>query len=277
MNDLHSTDTRAALDRRRFTLALPLLAAGAAYPQTARAANASSGDKPPIVTHHRTKTIDGIKIFYREAGPSGRPGRAAAARLPDLIAHVPQPDPGARRPLPCDRARLSGLRPERHARPRAVSPTPSTASASWWTGCSTSSASSATPCTSWTTARPSAGVSRSSIPSASRALIVQNGNAYEEGLKEFWDPIKAYWSDHSRGASQGALRAGHAGDHQVPVHRRRQRRDPRRSRQLGPRPGAARPARQRRDPDGPVLRLPHQPAALSRRCRPTSASISRRR
>src|SRR5262249_44717107 len=28
-------------------------------------------------------------------------------------------------------------------------------------------------------------------------LIVQNGNAYEEGLKEFWDQIKAYWSDHS--------------------------------------------------------------------------------
>ena len=25
------------------------------------------------------------------------------------------------------------------------------------------------------------------------ALIVQNGNAYEEGLREFWDPIKAYW------------------------------------------------------------------------------------
>ena len=26
---------------------------------------------------------------------------------------------------------------------------------------------------------------------------MQNGNAYEEGLKEFWDPIRAYWSDHS--------------------------------------------------------------------------------
>ena len=25
------------------------------------------------------------------------------------------------------------------------------------------------------------------------ALIVQNGNAYEEGLREFWDPIKEYW------------------------------------------------------------------------------------
>ncbi len=26
------------------------------------------------------------------------------------------------------------------------------------------------------------------------SLIVQNGNAYEEGLREFWDPIKAYWA-----------------------------------------------------------------------------------
>jgi pimeloyl-ACP methyl ester carboxylesterase len=28
-------------------------------------------------------------------------------------------------------------------------------------------------------------------------LVVQNGNAYEEGLKQFWDPIKAYWTDGS--------------------------------------------------------------------------------
>ena len=34
-------------------------------------------------------------------------------------------------------------------------------------------------------------------PDRITALIVQNGNAYDEGLKEFWDPIKAYWSDHS--------------------------------------------------------------------------------
>jgi pimeloyl-ACP methyl ester carboxylesterase len=26
-------------------------------------------------------------------------------------------------------------------------------------------------------------------------FIVQNGNAYEEGLLEFWDPIKKYWND----------------------------------------------------------------------------------
>ena len=34
-------------------------------------------------------------------------------------------------------------------------------------------------------------------PERVTGLIVQNGNAYEEGLKEFWDPIKAYWADHS--------------------------------------------------------------------------------
>lgn len=26
-------------------------------------------------------------------------------------------------------------------------------------------------------------------------LIVQNGNAYDEGLRELWEPIKAYWTD----------------------------------------------------------------------------------
>ena len=26
-------------------------------------------------------------------------------------------------------------------------------------------------------------------------LIVQNGNAYDEGLRDFWKPIKAYWKD----------------------------------------------------------------------------------
>ena len=30
------------------------------------------------------------------------------------------------------------------------------------------------------------------------SLIVQNGNAYEEGLREFWDPIKAYWKEKSK-------------------------------------------------------------------------------
>lgn len=32
-------------------------------------------------------------------------------------------------------------------------------------------------------------------PDRVTALVVQNGNAYDEGLREFWDPIKKYWTD----------------------------------------------------------------------------------
>lgn len=32
-------------------------------------------------------------------------------------------------------------------------------------------------------------------PERVQGLIIQNGNAYDEGLRDFWDPIKAYWKD----------------------------------------------------------------------------------
>ena len=35
-------------------------------------------------------------------------------------------------------------------------------------------------------------------PDRVESMIVQNGNAYEEGLREFWDPIKAYWKEKSK-------------------------------------------------------------------------------
>lgn len=34
-------------------------------------------------------------------------------------------------------------------------------------------------------------------PERIESLIVQNGNAYVEGLREFWDPIRVYWKDRS--------------------------------------------------------------------------------
>ena len=33
------------------------------------------------------------------------------------------------------------------------------------------------------------------LPDRVQALVVQNGNAYEEGLLEFWNPIKKYWAE----------------------------------------------------------------------------------
>ena len=47
-------------------------------------------------------------------------------------------------------------------------------------------------------------------PERIEALIIQNGNAYEEGLQKFWDPIKSYWMDPSpehRNALSGLVTA----------------------------------------------------------------------
>jgi len=43
-------------------------------------------------------------------------------------------------------------------------------------------------------------------PDRITAIISQNGNAYEEGLSEGWNPIRAYWEDSSP-ANREALRA----------------------------------------------------------------------
>lgn len=42
-------------------------------------------------------------------------------------------------------------------------------------------------------------------PDRVTAFIIQNGNAYDEGLRDFWDPIKAYWGDPNE-VNRDALR-----------------------------------------------------------------------
>jgi pimeloyl-ACP methyl ester carboxylesterase len=43
-------------------------------------------------------------------------------------------------------------------------------------------------------------------PERITAIVSQNGNAYEEGLSDGWNPIRAYWQDDSQ-ANRDALRA----------------------------------------------------------------------
>lgn len=45
-------------------------------------------------------------------------------------------------------------------------------------------------------------------PDRITAIVVQNGNAYEEGLdNDFWKPLKAYWRDSASPEKRNALRA----------------------------------------------------------------------
>jgi len=192
----HLADTSVALNRRRFSLGLPLLVAGAAAPQEVVAAKAPSRDEAPIVTYYRTKTIAGMKIFYREAGPANAPvvlllhGFPTSSHMfrnliPELADryHVIAPDyPGFGQSDMPDRATFSytfdrfgelvdGLLDALGVKRYAMYVMDYGAPVGW----------------------------RLALkhPERITALIVQNGNAYEEGLKEFWDPIKAYWSDGS--------------------------------------------------------------------------------
>ena len=43
-------------------------------------------------------------------------------------------------------------------------------------------------------------------PERITAIVTQNGNAYEEGLSEGWDPIRAYWKDPTQ-ANRDAIRS----------------------------------------------------------------------
>ena len=102
-------------------------------------------------------------------------------------------------------------------------------------------------------------------PGRITAIVVQNGNAYDEGLdNKFWEPIKAYWAEPgSRETAGRPPRAAHLRRHSLAVHARRAAHGAGQPRRRGPRPVPARPAGQRRDPARPAPQLRQQPAALS--------------
>jgi pimeloyl-ACP methyl ester carboxylesterase len=158
------------------------------------------------VTHHRTLRLDGVDIFYREAGPTGAPtivllhGFPTSSRMyrqliPALAQryHVIAPDyPGFGQSGTPDRKQFA----YRFARFAELVDALLTR----------------------------LGVDRYALyvqdygapvgyrlalqhPERVAALIVQNGNAYEEGLGDFWKPLKAYWAGGTK-AQREALRAG---------------------------------------------------------------------
>lgn len=43
-------------------------------------------------------------------------------------------------------------------------------------------------------------------PEKVQSLIIQNGNAYDEGLREFWVPLKKYWAENTK-ENKDALRS----------------------------------------------------------------------
>jgi pimeloyl-ACP methyl ester carboxylesterase len=170
-------------------------AIGLASISPAIAAPASPAGQPaPPVIHYRTATVDGVKIFYREAGPANGPVVLLLHGFPTsshmfrnlipLLAdryRVIAPDyPGYGQSDAPDHTRFAytfahdadlvdGLMGQLGARRYAMYVMDYGAPVGY----------------------------RLALkhPERVSGLIVQNGNAYVEGLRDFWTPIKAYWAE----------------------------------------------------------------------------------
>ena len=92
-------------------------------------------------------------------------------------------------------------------------------------------------------------------PDRITAIISQNGNAYEEGLSDGWNPIRAYWQDASPANREAPARLPEAGDDRLAVHAWRPRRDEGLPGRLLARQFLSRPTRRRRGATRPVRRL----------------------
>ncbi len=150
---------------------------------------------PPVV-HYRTTKVEGVDIFYREAGPTGAPAVL-------LLHGFPTSSHMFRNLMPALADCYHLIAPDYPGFGESASPDRKTFA--------------------YTFAHYAElmdgllgqlGVERYAMyvmdygapvgyrlalrhPERVTALVVQNGNAYAEGLKAFWDPIKAYWADGS--------------------------------------------------------------------------------
>lgn len=150
----------------------------------------------PLATQHKTITIDGVEVFYREAGPADAPTIL-------LLHGFPTSSHMFRNLIPELSDRYHLVAPDYPGFGNSAQPSPDEFDYSF-DGL-------AKLIEGFIEAK---GIEKYSVylmdygapvgyrlaannPDKVQALIVQNGNAYEEGLREFWDPIRVYWNEPS--------------------------------------------------------------------------------
>ena len=178
---------------RRTVLALAL-ASPLALPLPAPAVEAAN--EPTAQVHYRSVEIDGIEIAYREAGDPSRPTV--------LLLHG----------FPTSSHMFRNLIPELAGRYHVIAPDYPGFGASAMPQADQFDYSFANIARLMTGLLDHKGIGRYAVylmdygapvgfrmfaadPERVTGFIIQNGNAYAEGLLEFWDPIRAYWADPS--------------------------------------------------------------------------------
>ena len=161
---------------------------------------------PASTVHYRTARIDGVEVFYREAGPADAPTVL-------LLHGFPTSSRMFRNLIPALADRYHLIAPDYPG--FGQSPAPDRQAFHY-------TFSAYAKLVDGLTAR--LGIRRYALyvqdygapvgfrlalahPERVTALVIQNGNAYEEGFSPFWNPIRAYWADPSP-EKRNALRAG---------------------------------------------------------------------
>jgi pimeloyl-ACP methyl ester carboxylesterase len=182
------------------TLALLMLTPVA---QAAPAPAAPQSDAAALVTHYRTATVDGVNIFYREAGPADGP-------VVLLLHGFPTSSHMFRNLIPLLADRYRVIAPDYPGYGGSAAPDHKQFAYSFsHLADLTDGLVQQLGAKKYTMYVMDYGAPvgyRLALkhPERVSGLIVQNGNAYVEGLGKFWDPIKAYWADKSQ-AKRNAL------------------------------------------------------------------------
>jgi pimeloyl-ACP methyl ester carboxylesterase len=182
------------------------LVAALASRAVAKSRNAEGPGRQIPVVRYRTVSIDGVDVFYRDAGP-----REAPVLL--LLHGFPTSSHMFRNLIPLLADRYRVIAPDYPGFGQSAMPDRKDFSYTF-----------ARYAELIDTLLQKLGVKRYAIylmdygapvgyriavkhPDRVTAMVIQNGNAYEEGLKEFWDPIKAYWADGSAAKQPSAMRS----------------------------------------------------------------------
>jgi pimeloyl-ACP methyl ester carboxylesterase len=197
MNPLRQNISTIIADRRAATvIGLASLALSFVI-SIASAVSATPTDSPPVnQTHHKIVSIDDQDIFYREAGPKDAP-------IIVLLHGFPTSSHMYRNLIPQLATNYRVIAPDYPGFGNSSMPSVDEYEYSFDNLASTMEKFLAT-----------VGARKYSLylmdygapvgfriaannPERVEGLIIQNGNAYDEGLRDFWDPIKAYWNDKS--------------------------------------------------------------------------------
>jgi len=185
------------MNRLILCLALAAGSLAAAPPSSAAPTATAAAARPaPPTVYYRSATIEGVKMFYREAGPANAP-------VVLLLHGFPTSSHMFRNLIPLLADRYHVIAPDYPG--FGQSDAPARASFSYTFGRYADMVD---------TLMGRVGAKRYAMyvmdygapvgyrlalkhPERVSALIIQNGNAYDEGLRNFWIPVKAYWNENT--------------------------------------------------------------------------------